>query len=891
MIINDVPVRSEIAEGEVFSAISNLNILTSLRTGKANVHRSPDEGYTYGITADKIYTTYLDYSYYGENEVEGNFDFNKEFKKLDQLEEYTYSVPNERGVFTNKLVLKDKQVNFINEANFNTDTYVKLENQQNVYVSYRLYSQFMSLLEEIEKVNPTLVIVTGKWTLMFLTGTSKVSANMGIPKPKPFGALLTFRGSVLSISEEFKLSARPIVYPLLHTVNLFSMPEKEYVMNMDLERAGYLLYKSEEKDVGYFLDYKKTYIIGDSLEKVMNYLDEVYDLLEQGELYVSIDIETKFRSIIDCVGLAYETDRGICIPFSDETNPCIFSIEDETAIMWRLREVMLHKNCRHVGQNYDFDMQYFFKLWKIEVKTSEDTMGMHHVLYNYLPKDLGFLASLYCERYSNWKGNRETSRWEYNIDDATYTLEIMYVLKEMLMHSGDKLYQFYRSQIAKIPMVVGMQNRGVDIDIELKQNYYNYFHNMLLNIQTQINEILGFEFNPNSSPQKQKLFSDFFGMKLKKKKVKDRGYVTTCDAAAMLDYIDEYPMYKPFLVLLLEHASLKVFTSTFLGMELDEDNRARTQYHVFKTATNRFASTKNVWGKGANFQNIPEKGKINLHYALEVSEGYAEEDNIKVDYLSELQLEGSVMLPNCKKMFIPIPGYEFADLDYSGADAMIVAWESDCKWLIDFFLNRKEKLYAYIASEHLQREITSSSPEYKVYKSIIHGSNYGIGLKKIADTLRISNNSAKVLQDFYFTRCPEVKQQQQRIVKQISDRGYIENIFGARGWFLNKNDVNRYNKAYAWTPQSTIASLINEALYNMEKLRLEKGIPIYPTLQVHDSGVPQYPKELAETIRPMLLKCMEVVLPYKHPLIIPADIKVSDVSYGDTRKVKIIADV
>lgn len=84
--------------------------------------------------------------------------------------------------------------------------------------------------------------------------------------------------------------------------------------------------------------------------------------------------------------------------------------------------------------------------------------------------------------------------------------------------------------------------------------------------------------------------------------------------------------------------------------------------------------------------------------------------------------EGNILLPNIKKIFIPDPGNEICDADLSGADIMVVAADSGCKWLLDFFSKPQDKkVYAYIASEFFQRDISDKSSEYKMYKSIFHG--------------------------------------------------------------------------------------------------------------------------------------------------------------------------
>jgi hypothetical protein len=169
---------------------------------------------------------------------------------------------------------------------------------------------------------------------------------------------------------------------------------------------------------------------------------------------------------------------------------------------------------------------------------------------------------------------------------------------------------------------------------------------------------------------------------------------------------------------------------------------------------------------------------------------------------------------------------------------------------------------------------------YKGHIMVTGNTNYGLGVDKLARMLGIPVSSAIELQEFYFHLCPEIKLWHIRIQKEIASQGYIENIFGRRGWFLNKNDVTLFNKAYAFIPQSTIADLINHGIVNV----YEQYNWIQVLMQVHDSGVFQYPIPRAEEARKRIIECLTIELPYDPPLIIPADIKVSTVSYGDCKK-------
>ena len=872
LIINDVPVKREIEDGEKFSSSSNLGILTALRTGRVNVYNSrPVNGYK-GILATDINTTYLDYSYYGEEDVADNFDFNKEFRKRKDLKEINLED-------TTEVYLVDKDVERLTKKSLPKMIFIKLEHQKDVYISYRLNEQLQALIKEIQTVKPKLIILTGKWSLFFLTGCTSLAQTAGnVKDKKPLGGLVKFRSSVMQPHEVYELD-ETIIVPIYHPVHAIGMADKVPVMELDIQKLAWMYHTILDKGVAYYIRPDKKHIVNCEKWEILLYLDNLLKRLDEKPTLVSMDIETMYKSYIDCIGITDSIDFGMCIPFCTVSNPNLWSLEDEVEIMCKIKEVMEHPNCLHVGQNYSYECQYYYKLWNIDIVPSYDTMVLHHIMYNYLPKDLAFLASLYCEFYVYWKDDIEATqetpetRWVYNCKDIMYTLEILQVLLDKLHHSDGKLEELYFFQQQKLqPALITTMNRGVRVDKERKDELYKFFSGLMDDIVVKINDVLGMEFNQNSTPQKKKLFSDFMGIELKKKK----GGNETCDSKAMLDYINEYPLYKPFLTLLLEYSSLKIFTNNFLGMKLDDDNRARTAYNIAGTATGRLASRKNVWGGGGNFQNIPEKGKINLTYSVQAMEDTEQDD----DAYADLYVEGSIVLPNVKKIFLPDDGMEICDADLSGADIMIVAADCECKWLLDFFANPKGKVYKYIAEEFFQKEI--SDREYKTYKGIFHGTNYGMGTDKLAVTAGISFDLAKQLQDFYFQLNPEVKQWQERIKKDITKKGYIENIFGRRGWFIDKNDVTLYNKAFAFIPQSSIADVVNHGFVNI----IEQLPEVQVLMQVHDSIVTQYPKEKAVYYRQRIKECMEIDIPYTPTLIIPADFKVSDISYGDTEKVK-----
>lgn len=245
--------------------------------------------------------------------------------------------------------------------------------------------------------------------------------------------------------------------------------------------------------------------------------------------------------------------------------------------------------------------------------------------------------------------------------------------------------------------------------------------------------------------------------------------------------------------------------------------------------------------------------------------------------------EGKILLPNIKKLIIPDEGYEIADIDLSGADIQVVAADSGCRWLLDFFSKPQDKkVYAYIASEFFQKDISDKSDEYKTYKGIFHGTNYIMGIPKLAMMAKISEKLARELQDFYFHLCPEIRKWHKRLEADVRTYGYVKNKFGRRMEFtLSRNNPTVMNEVAAAIPQSTIGDVVNRAWVNI----VENMDYVDILMQTHDSLVPQYPIEKVEVARKELIQRMLIGIPYDPILYIDSDIKVSQVSLGDCKKI------
>jgi DNA polymerase I-like protein with 3'-5' exonuclease and polymerase domains len=233
--------------------------------------------------------------------------------------------------------------------------------------------------------------------------------------------------------------------------------------------------------------------------------------------------------------------------------------------------------------------------------------------------------------------------------------------------------------------------------------------------------------------------------------------------------------------------------------------------------------------------------------------------------------------PDIRRMFAPDPEHEFFDVDLDSADLRIVAWESDCKQHKQW-LSEGKKVYVELMKEYYKdNTLTKQHKDYTAFKSITHGSHYlGTAAGVAAKVGKLVHEVDRV-QKWYFGRCPEIKVWQDRIIKEINTRHYVQNAWGYRFYAFDRIDDSVYREAIAWVPQSSIGILINHGFVNIDKNLPEVKV----LLQVHDSLCGEYPIDRAEHWRKRIVEECTVPVPYPEPLYIPVGLKCSPLSWGD----------
>ena len=237
-------------------------------------------------------------------------------------------------------------------------------------------------------------------------------------------------------------------------------------------------------------------------------------------------------------------------------------------------------------------------------------------------------------------------------------------------------------------------------------------------------------------------------------------------------------------------------------------------------------------------------------------------------------------------MFIPDPGYTIIDADLAKADAQIVAWEAGDEKLKQIF-REGEDIHTENAIDIFRckrKDVNiggQNSPRQKA-KVGVHAVNYWVKVKTLAAELNITIKEADEFIKRWFAAHPEIKEWQERTWLQLLETRTTTNPFGfKRYWFEKLNKDTLLPDALAWTPQSTVALVINKGMINL----YENCPEVQLLLQVHDSLVFQTLTELLPNLYSKIHKQMLITIPYEDPLTIQVGMKASTISWGDCKTV------
>lgn len=248
------------------------------------------------------------------------------------------------------------------------------------YIRKQFRGELERLADEIDFVNPNLIVAMGNTASWAMLGKTAISKT---------------RGTV-------QLSTHTVtgykVLPTYHPAAIFRQWQLRPVTVMDLIKA-----KRESAYPEIQLPQRQIWI-EPTLEDIYEF-DRLY--IRECES-LAVDIETSGKAIT-CIGFAPRKDIAIVIPgiVVRRAGRGYWPSVDVERKVYKVIKDILTRPIRKIFQNGLYDIAFIYRAWRIGVRNADDdTMLLHHAIYPESLKSLGFLGSIYTNEGA-WKGMRE----------------------------------------------------------------------------------------------------------------------------------------------------------------------------------------------------------------------------------------------------------------------------------------------------------------------------------------------------------------------------------------------------------------------------------------------------------------------------------------------------
>lgn len=397
------------------------------------------------------------------------------------------------------------------------------------------------------------------------------------------------------------------------------------------------------------------------------------------------------------------------------------------------------------------------------------------------------------------------------------------------LQNTNQLILFEKVEMPLSLVLFEMEQCGIACDKKLLIEYKDKLNISIEKLETEIYETVGHEFNIQSPKQLGVVL--FEELKLSSGKKTKTGYSTSADVLNKL--AEEYPVVQK----ILDYRALTKLKSTYaegLSNAIASDGRIHSHFLQTVTATGRISSAE------PNLQNIPVKTEIGREL---------------------------------RKVFIPKPGFCFADADYSQIELRVLAHLSKDSFLTEAF-NNNEDIHSVTASAVFNVSKDEITPLMRRTAKVVNfGIIYGMSSFSLGQDLQISKKEADKYIEDYFAKYPGIKFFLDDCIKKASDTGYSVTDMNRRrpipelksSQFMQKEFGKRV--AMNAPVQGTAADIMKIAMINVRDTLILKGLESRILIQVHDELLLEVKKEETEVVTALLKEEMEKAYKLCVPLL------------------------
>ncbi len=610
---------------------------------------------------------------------------------------------------------------------------------------------------------------------------------------------------------------------------------QEYDLNRIIEKVNKegLNYKTKIPEKTAKEEEKLSYILLDDEQTLLDLVNTINE-----DTIVAFDTETTNLDVknADIVGFSFAYEKNIAYYVPINHNYLGVNKQVSKNIAKEAIEILNKKKL--VLQNFKYDYAIVKNIFNIELKLYADTMILAWLLDSSSKIGLDSLAEKYfnhkmiafndiVKKGENFSNVDLVEACNYAAEDALFTYKLYFsLLEEFKNKECEHLIQIaHNIEFDFVYVLADMEDNGIKVDIEklkeLKETNKKHIQELVIKIY----EAAGCEFNINSPKQLGSIL--FETLKLPPSKKTKSGYSTN---ELVLQKLKGQHKIIP---LLLQYREVFKLQSTYIEplLELGLANKANRIYTSFLqtgTATGRLSS------KNPNLQNIP----------------------VRSDAGSQI-----------RSAFIPKDGYKLVGIDYSQIELRLLAHFSKDKALIEAF-NEDKDIHRQTAVKIFGEEEADS--KRAIAKSINFGLLYGMGSKKLGDTLGIPAKEAKQYIDAYFENFVDVKEYLKSIENISLEKGYIETLVKRRRIFDFDSANGMMKAAFLRESVNTLfqgsaADLIKLSMIKIFK-EFKNSDDVKMLLQIHDELIFEIKEEVVDKITKKLVEIMENIYELDIPL-------------------------
>lgn len=377
-----------------------------------------------------------------------------------------------------------------------------------------------------------------------------------------------------------------------------------------------------------------------------------------------------------------------------------------------------------------------------------------------------------------------------------------------------------------------MERNGMNVSMDSLKSLHSEFTSRLKELEDEIHELTGIEFNIGSPKQLSEVLFDADKLNLPHgKKGKTGVYSTSADE------LNRIADFHPAVPKILEWRAISKLDSTYaagLLPKIREDGRIHTTFTQAMTNTGRLSSVD------PNLQNIPVRSE-----------------------------EGA----RIRECFTAPEGKVLVDADYSQIELRLLAAMSGDEVMTEAFLHG-EDIHRRTASKVFgvpEDEVTSE--QRAAAKTVNFSIVYGVSDFGLSTDLGISFREAGDLIKSYGEQFPKITSYLDGLKKKGEEDGFVTTLYGRKRILTELKSPNRNLRNFGLraamnTPvQGTAADIIKIAMNRVYKALKEQVPESKLIMQVHDELIVECDKGKEELVSSILKKEMESAAELAVPLV------------------------